>query len=130
MLTRMPDWFGRAATLKDGRRVGAMRLPDDFAFHVPDIYDPATGACVAHGGTVAGPAGAHVVCDAGYFFAVGRIEMTPDGRRVPADLDAVTYDDEAVAALVAAGKPADAEALRAHFASHPVDADDLVAQEA
>lgn len=114
MITRMPPWRGRAATLADGRRVGAMRMDAPFAFHVPDVYDPATGACVAHGGNVAGPRGTHVVCDAGAFFAV------------PAP--GVTYDDEARAAL--ADNPAALAVLDAHLASHPVDADDLVATEA
>lgn len=128
MLTRMPPWRGRAATLKDGRRVGAMRLWDAFAFHVPDLYDPATGECIGHGGNVAGPAGAHVVCDGGYFFAVGAAVRDVDGRERFVDLDAVTYDAEAVAALVAAGDTAAADALRVHLEAHPVDADDLVTE--
>lgn len=119
MLTRMPPWHGRAATLRDGRRVGAMRMPDDFAFVAPDLFDTVEAdgkfmtICIGHGGNVKGPKGAHLVCDAGYFFAV---------------VGDVTYDDEARAALK--DNPAGLAALESHLAAHPVDSDDLVALEA
>lgn len=107
MLTRMPPWKGRAATLGDGRRVGAMKMGEEFRFEAPDVRD-AQGVVVAHGGHVAGKTGDVLVCERGVFMVAQAVQVMFD-----ADALAAVKDEAASAALLA------------HFAANPVRETDL-----